>query len=284
MATGSRCSTVRQRSWFTVTDRTTEALQREASNSSGEEVRRSPQNGLPGAINEDEGWKYTTAREAFWLLKKMTVSDEAMDVHELQWKGSVVDNNCLRIRFYLRDEVIAGQTIPLRQDEQGRLNLEGADFQGIYINDTNLEHVNLNGALLKDSSLRDAIPDGARLNDAHLERDCLDKARLTKASLYQTCLDGAGMERAKLDGAILKRASLQQACMKGVSNDITLFASVNLKDVVYELPPCRPPFRNRKVRRTRLASQGNTPRPRQDDCRCAPRYSANPRPAGTGPQ
>lgn len=103
-------------------------------------------------------------------------------------------------------------------------HIEGAELQGINLENANLwnihlERANLRGARLGGGDLREAHLEHANLQEAHLEgvdleEACLENANLIGANLKDADLKRADLKLTKLQNANLKNAKLQYAYLE----------------------------------------------------------------------
>ncbi len=92
-------------------------------------------------------------------------------------------------------------------------NLEGVDLQETELSNANLQNINLQEANLVGACLEKANLQGAILGLANLERACLNKANLQLADLCEASLKMADLQEANLTQAYLMMANLQEAIL-----------------------------------------------------------------------
>ena len=99
-------------------------------------------------------------------------------------------------------------------------NLQGADFSGAQMRETNLAHSVLTNCNFTGSKLL-----GARLQGAHMEKTVLHGADLSGAILVSTDL-----KYAQMADAVLDQADLSGACLYEVNGHGALFTRVKMQD------------------------------------------------------
>lgn len=178
--------------------------------------------GLPGAVDNNEGKKYTSSLYAFRKLKAL-ISDQSVS-KSVNWTISLDVNNCLKTTFHFGNVVIEHQAIQLsstgeRPDLRGAdlrgANLSGASLLGACLYGADLRDANLHGADLRGADLHGANLIRANLNGANLSGADLCGASLSGASLIRSSLRGANLSFARLHGADLRDASLYGADLRG---------------------------------------------------------------------
>lgn len=178
--------------------------------------------GLPGAVDNNEGKKYTSSLYAFRKLKAL-ISDQSVSKY-VNWTISLDVNNCLKTTFHFGNVVIEHQAIQLsstgeRPDLRGAdlrgANLSGASLLGACLYGADLRDANLHGADLRGADLHGANLIRANLNGANLSGADLCGASLSSASLIRSSLRGANLSFARLHGADLRDASLYGADLRG---------------------------------------------------------------------
>ncbi len=137
--------------------------------------------GLPGAVDNNEGKKYTSSLYAFRKLKAL-ISDQSVS-KSVNWTISLDVNNCLKTTFHFGNVVIEHQAIQLSSTGE-RPDLRGADLRG-----ANLSGASLLGACLYGADLRDANLHGADLRGADLHGPTLSVPTLMVPTLaVPTCV------------------------------------------------------------------------------------------------
>lgn len=175
--------------------------------------------GLPGAVDNNEGKKYTSSLYAFRKLKAL-ISDQSVS-KSVNWTISLDVNNCLKTTFHFGNVVIEHQAIQLSSTGE-RPDLRGADLRGANLSGASLLGACLYGADLRDANLHGADLRGADLHGANLIRANLNGANLSgadlrDASLYGADLRGADLCDADLRGADLSFADLHNARLYGAN-------------------------------------------------------------------
>ena len=161
--------------------------------------------GLPGAVDNNEGKKYTSSLYAFRKLKAL-ISDQSVS-KSVNWTISLDVNNCLKTTFHFGNMVIEHQAIQLSSTGE-RPDLRGADLRGANLSGASLLGACLYGADLRDANLHGADLRGADLHGANLSGADLCGASLSGASLSGASLRGTNLSFARLHGADLRDASL----------------------------------------------------------------------------
>lgn len=161
--------------------------------------------GLPGAVDNNEGKKYTSSLYAFRKLKAL-ISDQSVS-KSVNWTISLDVNNCLKTTFHFGNMVIEHQAIQLSSTGE-RPDLRGADLRGANLSGASLLGACLYGADLRDANLHGADLRGADLHGANLIRANLNGANLSGADLCGASLSGTNLSFARLHGADLRDASL----------------------------------------------------------------------------
>lgn len=110
------------------------------------------------------------------------------------------------------------------------LNLNGADFRKIVLEEAKLQGCRLIKVKLDGANLWEAKLKGANLKDANFQNADLRWANLEKANLYGTNLHKANLTGAKLKGANLGIANFQNACLEEADLQNADLLSANLKE------------------------------------------------------
>ncbi len=110
------------------------------------------------------------------------------------------------------------------------LNLNGADFRKIVLEEAKLQGCRLIQVKLDGANLTWAKLKGANLKAANFQNAILEEADLEKANLYGTNLHKANLTWAKLKGANLATANFQNACLEEADLQNADLLSANLKE------------------------------------------------------
>jgi uncharacterized protein YjbI with pentapeptide repeats len=114
-----------------------------------------------------------------------------------------------------------------------RADLGGANLRDAILGGANLSGADLRGANLSDVILRDANLSVSDLRSVNLHGASLSDANLSLASIVRRAdLSGANLSGAALPSAILRHANLSRAILSGVGLNETIFANVDLTDVI----------------------------------------------------
>lgn len=183
--------------------------------------------GLPGAVDNNEGKKYTSSLYAFRKLKAL-ISDQSVS-KSVNWTISLDVNNCLKTTFHFGNVVIEHQAIQLSSTGE-RPDLGGADLRGANLSGASLLGACLYGADLRDANLHGADLRGADLHGANLIRANLNGANLSGADLCGASLSGASLSGASLRGTNLSFARLHGADLRDASLYSTDLRSADLCD------------------------------------------------------
>ncbi|WGA65295.1 pentapeptide repeat-containing protein [Escherichia fergusonii] len=136
--------------------------------------------GLPGAVDNNEGKKYTSSLYAFRKLKAL-ISDQSVS-KSVNWTISLDVNNCLKTTFHFGNVVIEHQAIQLSSTGE-RPDLRGADLRGANLSGASLLGACLYGADLRSADLSFADLHNARLHGANLRNTNMHCVRLYGADL-----------------------------------------------------------------------------------------------------
>ncbi|MEM6253640.1 MAG: pentapeptide repeat-containing protein [Cyanobacteria bacterium P01_D01_bin.156] len=139
------------------------------------------------------------------VIRARTLSILRRFENDLDRKSSV-------IRFLAEAEIIS----------RLRLNLKGADLQGIDLSGANLSKsnligVNLQGAQLYRTNFQEADLRGSNLSEANLSNANLQKAKISQANLKKVTLTQANLQEATLVQSNLEQSWLEQANFKAAS-------------------------------------------------------------------
>ncbi|EJB0947082.1 pentapeptide repeat-containing protein [Escherichia fergusonii] len=172
--------------------------------------------GLPGAVDNNEGKKYTSSLYAFRKLKAL-ISDQSVS-KSVNWTISLDVNNCLKTTFHFGNMVIEHQAIQLSSTGE-RPDLRGADLRGANLSGASLSGASLSGASLRGTNLSFARLHGADLRDASLYSTDLRSADLCDADLRSADLSFADLHNARLHGANLRNTNMH--CVRLYGADLS---------------------------------------------------------------
>lgn len=172
--------------------------------------------GLPGAVDNNEGKKYTSSLYAFRKLKAL-ISDQSVS-KSVNWTISLDVNNCLKTTFHFGNMVIEHQAIQLSSTGE-RPDLRGADLRGANLSGASLLGASLSGASLRGTNLSFARLHGADLRDASLYSTDLRSADLCDADLRSADLSFADLHNARLHGANLRNTNMH--CVRLYGADLS---------------------------------------------------------------
>lgn len=193
-------------------------------------------------------------KDSLKKLEKKNLSDEALNriFNELKQKANSpmgvaltqvllslnrenTELNLRNFREMLPNICLAGMNFHLSGvSELARdlsdLNLNGADFRKIVLEEAKLQGCRLIEVKLDGANLWEAKLKGANLKDANFQNADLRWANLEKANLYGTNLHKANLTGAKLKGANLGMANFQNACLEEADLQNADLLSANLKE------------------------------------------------------
>ncbi|HEY0752700.1 MAG TPA: toll/interleukin-1 receptor domain-containing protein [Ktedonobacteraceae bacterium] len=132
--------------------------------------------------------------------------------------------------------------VDLSEANLSELDLRDARLDGAVLRRADLSNANLREASLRGATLRRAFCNGVDLSGADLSKADLYLAQLSAAHLHKTNLTAADLSFADLDGSWLHEAnlsfadltetSLRGADLRGASIGSTIFAHLDLREVI----------------------------------------------------